>query len=114
MKDIISPTYYYVGDTKVETEDEAKERQNVVVDVRDPKVFQPIPTVFKLFQKNNRNQNVEVVPNPHNLTLKYWSSDIVSKIVMSSNKYIHRGKKKERTKFVLLEEEESLSTSYDG
>ena len=82
---LATPNYIYVG--KHETEDEANKRYKPVVNVASSN-FKPTPSVYKIFTKNHRNQNVELVPSPESLILTYWSIDVMKKVTHNSNKYI--------------------------
>ena len=43
--------------------------------------------MFKIYKKNHHNQKVELVANPENLTLKYWSLEIMNDIMNHNNTY---------------------------
>ena len=77
-------SFYYIG--KSESEEEAKKRYKPVVDVASAD-FEPIKTVFKVFNKNYRGRYAEVEPTPEVLTKEFLSKGIVSKMVLASNQY---------------------------
>ena len=77
-------SFYYIG--KSESEDEAKERYQPVVDVAQAD-FEPIETVFKVLVKNHRGRCMEVEPTPEVLTKEFISKEIVTKMVLASNQY---------------------------
>ncbi len=77
-------SFYYIG--KDETEEQAKSRYKPVVDVSSDD-FKPIPTIYRVTERNERGRSVEVQPVPGVLTKKFFPKDFVRKMVIQSNKY---------------------------
>ena len=49
--------------------------------------FKPVETVFKVMQKNQRRQSIEVAPTPEVMVKKFFIKEIVSRIISNSNRY---------------------------
>ena len=78
-------SFYYIG--KDETEEEAIIRYKPVVDVSTDE-FKPIPTIYRVTERNKRGLVVqEVQPTPTILTKKVFPKDFVRKMVIQSNLY---------------------------
>ena len=77
-------SFYYVETN--ETKQEACEWYVSVVDVASPN-SKPIESVFKVMQKNQCRQSVEVALTPEVIVKKFFTKEIVSRIINNSNRH---------------------------
>ena len=76
-------------EVKIDSNNTMKDYKSVI-NVQS-KIFNPMPTIFKVTKRNYQGRKV-TVPSTPEILVKYWSEKIISTILENSNNY--REKKK--------------------
>ena len=90
--DVRQPNFVHVNVNKDDDSRNVADSYIPVIDITSPE-FEPIPTEFKLFDESGKK---ELESTAENITNHFWSLDIVETIVMNSNLYIEKRRKKEK------------------